>query len=272
MSKIIYIAAGHGGKDNGASSGAFIEDELNLKVAKYAQSYLKAYDCDVFMSRTTDTGENTIDKRCAEAKRLGAACFLEIHHNAGGGDGCEVYYWKGDMQAKKLATVVAKYFAATGQNAHGQAVKESSPNGHNFGVCRRNSANGIPAILGEFAFVDNAKDRTIIDTEAELKAEGEAYAKAAVEFCGLKKKPEPKPKPVVKPVAKPVTPAFKPYLVKILYKSLNVRKSPSDFAKVVGRVVRGEAFTIVEEKGKWGKLKSGQGWICIKSKYVARVK
>jgi len=29
-------------------------------------------------------------------------------------------------------------------------------------------------------------------------------------------------------------------------------------------VYKGDAYTIVEEKGGWGKLKSGAGWIYLK--------
>lgn len=199
MAKLVYIAAGHGGPDNGAGSGAFVEDSLNLKVAKYAQKYLSNFVCSVRMSRTTDNGDNTIDKRCAQAKKLGANCFVEIHHNAGGGDGYEVYYWDDDLSAKKLAECVSKQFSALKQNPHGTPIKESELNTkYNFGVCRKNSNNGIPAVIGEYAYVDNPVDRTIIDTEAELKSEGEAYAKAAIAFLGLEKKPAEKIYTVVK--------------------------------------------------------------------------
>ena len=61
-------------------------------------------------------------------------------------------------------------------------------------MCRQAATTGIPSILGEYAFVDNAKDQAKINTDAKLKAIGEAYAKAAVSYLGLKKKAEP-PKP-----------------------------------------------------------------------------
>ncbi|HQK73875.1 MAG TPA: N-acetylmuramoyl-L-alanine amidase, partial [Clostridiales bacterium] len=37
MTKIVFIDAGHGGRDPGAVSGKFIEKELNLKVALAAR-------------------------------------------------------------------------------------------------------------------------------------------------------------------------------------------------------------------------------------------
>lgn len=53
-------------------------------------------------------------------------------------------------------------------------------------------------------------------------------------------------------------------LVKITANALNVRKSATTLSKVVTTVHKGELYTITEEKGGWGKLKSGIGWISLK--------
>lgn len=271
MAKKVYIAAGHGGGDSGAVSGGFVEKSLNLKVATYMADYLKDYDCEVKMSRTTDNGDNTISRRCAEAKAWGANCFIEIHHNAGGGDGGEVYYWKNDDKAKELATAVAWQYQVIGQNSHGNIIKASSPNANNFGICRNNSANGIPAILGEFAFVDNVNDRKIIESDAKLRAEGEAYAKGVISFLWLCKKSD-KQKPV-KPAPIKSNDNSNDFVVRIICDTLNIRKSSTSWSRKVGEVKKGAAFTIVDTNRErtWGKLKSGAGWICIKSAYVKRV-
>ncbi len=185
MSKIIFIDAGHGGADKGAVAGKFIESEINLKAAMAARSFLAAYDCEVVLSRTTDTATR-INDMAAKAKKIGAAAVVSIHHNAGGGDGGEAFYWYTDINAKQLAKELVNRFLEIGQNLRG--VKPSSEASNNFGMCRINSKNGIPAVLGEFAFLDNLKDRQIIDTNAEIKAEGEAYGKALVSFLKLNKK------------------------------------------------------------------------------------
>jgi len=193
LSKIIFIDAGHGGTDKGAVSGKFIESELNLKAALAARDYLKGYDCEVIMSRTADTATKITDM-AAKAKIIGAAASVSIHHNAGGGDGGEAYYWYTDMKAKQLAQELCNRFLEIGQNLRG--VKPSSEAFYNFGMCRINAKNGIPAVLGEFAFLDNAGDSRIIDTDAELKTEGEAYGKALVSFLKLAKKPEAANSPI----------------------------------------------------------------------------
>ena len=51
------------------------------------------------------------------------------------------------------------------------------------------------------------------------------------------------------------------YLVKINTSRLNVRSEPDASAAITTSVRYGEVFTIVDERGGWGKLKSGAGWI-----------
>lgn len=57
------------------------------------------------------------------------------------------------------------------------------------------------------------------------------------------------------------TATFTPYLVKVTTDVLNVRQQPSTTAKITTQVKRNQIYTIVGEDGKWGKLKSGAGWI-----------
>lgn len=52
-----------------------------------------------------------------------------------------------------------------------------------------------------------------------------------------------------------------PYVVIITADILNVRTSPSASAKIATQVKKGQTYTIVDENGEWGKLKSGAGWI-----------
>ena len=193
MSKpTIYIAAGHGGNDLGAVSGKYIEKALTLKTALACQNYLRNYECETVMARTTDKS-CTVAHKMKEVEQKRPSLVLEIHYNAGGGEGCEVYYWHTHAPSKSLAQKVLAEMVKLGQKSRG--IKESKAGtSYNFGMCRQAATTGIPSILGEYAFVDNAKDQAKINTDAKLKAIGEAYAKAAVSYLGLKKKAEP-PKP-----------------------------------------------------------------------------
>lgn len=69
------------------------------------------------------------------------------------------------------------------------------------------------------------------------------------------------PKPIV-------TPTKGPFTVRINTATLNYRRGPGTSHPVVGTVRKDQVFTIVEEAfgsggSKWGKLKSGAGWISL---------
>lgn len=72
--------------------------------------------------------------------------------------------------------------------------------------------------------------------------------------------------------AKPATPtpapAFQPYTVKVTASELNIRKGPGTNYGTNGSIKDKGVYTIVEEANgsganKWGRLKSGAGWICL---------
>lgn len=56
---------------------------------------------------------------------------------------------------------------------------------------------------------------------------------------------------------------FQPYKVKVTVDALNIRKKAGVIYEKVGTIKDHGVYTIVEESGVWGKLKSGAGWICL---------
>ena len=192
----IMINPEHGGSDGGAAYFGLVEKTLNLNAAKYCKAYLESYNCTPFLSRDKDI-DMGISKRIELLKSRGANAVVTIAHNAGGGDGCEIFYWKGDSNSKKFAMELEAQYKAIGQNSRG--IKQSSENSYNFGMVREPSKIGVVAVLSEFAFLDNASDKTIVDSDADIRKEGEAIAKAIVKYFGLKKKEDVKPEEPIKP-------------------------------------------------------------------------
>lgn len=79
-------------------------------------------------------------------------------------------------------------------------------------------------------------------------------------------KPEEKPSIPTTPV-EPEEPTFQPYTVKITIKNLRIRKGPGTNYASTGFITPA-IYTIVEEEdglgaSKWGRLKSGAGWISL---------
>ena len=85
---------------------------------------------------------------------------------------------------------------------------------------------------------------------------------------------EPSPAPSLAPATQKKEEKMKPYLAKVTATILNIRQKPTTASPIVGTIRDRGTYTIVEEsKGagatKWGKLKSGAGWISLD--YVKKV-
>lgn len=194
MSKnVVYVCAGHGGKDNGAVAYGMREDEITLVMAKACEKELKRHGVEVIMGRTTDV-ELTFEQEVAPANEKKAAIAIFPHVNASKNHtayGAEVFYYPGSEKGKKLAELCLKHIGEIGQNIN-RGVKEGT-----FYVLKYTD---MPAILPEAFFIDNDKDNDIGDTKAEQEAFGVAYAKSALEYLGIKYIPlESVKKPVEAP-------------------------------------------------------------------------
>lgn len=181
MSKV-FLSAGHGGTDPGAVANGLKEKDINLQVMLECKRILEQHNIKVVCSRVTDEVD-PVAQEVAEANISGADIAVSFHVNAGGGDGFEVFYYANSKNSKKLATIGEKYIKALGQNSRGVKV------GNHLAFVRDTK---MPAVLFESFFIDNKNDKTIGDTLTKQKLLGKAYAKAILEFFGVKYKEENK--------------------------------------------------------------------------------
>ena len=133
-------------------------------------------------------------------------------------------------------------------------------------ICRR---NGIKALLwkGDKSLIGqvNRQNMTVHRWFANKACPGDylynlhgQIAKQVNERLGAAPaEPEKKPDP------KPSGSTFAPYLVRITASVLNIRKGPGTSYAVTGQIKDRGVYTIVEQKGNWGRLKSGAGWISL---------
>ena len=190
MSKV-FIGVGHGGADPGAVANGIKESYANLEVAKACADVLEAHGVDVMLSRTSDITEDLTD-RIRECNAFKPDLAADIHHNAGGGDGAEVYHARNNTYDDALAKNILDEIIKIGQNSRGLKTKLTSSGKDYFGFIRQVTC---PSVLIECAFLDS-KDVKIIDTPEERKKMGEAIAKGFLKTLGITykadhKKPEP---------------------------------------------------------------------------------
>lgn len=175
----VYIGVGHGGSDSGAVK-YLVEKDVNLKMALACRDYLKAAGVDVKISRTSDK-DSSIAEKVTAANSWGADLAIDIHNNAGGGDGAEVYHSIVGGTGKRLADNILNEFEKIGQNVRGAKTKHENGTDY-FGFIR---LTDMPAVITEAVFVDNAADAAQADTEAECKEFGIAIAKGVLRTLGI---------------------------------------------------------------------------------------
>ena len=176
----VYLDPGHGGYDAGAVKYV-TEKTVNLNMALACRDYLVANGVTVKMSRTSDVA-TSLSGLCREANAWGADLAVSIHNNAGGGDGFECYHHYGGGKGRILAANIEAEVKKLGQNSRGLKTKRNSSGTDYFGFIRLTS---MPAVICEGAFVDNKTDVKIIDTVAEQKAFGYAYARGILKTLGI---------------------------------------------------------------------------------------
>ena len=179
---LFFISHGHGdGADKGAVSGKFVELELTKKVAAacYAQlletpASKRNWKVDYSERKVNGYSLAEQQKKVERYQDKYRTVCVDIHFNAGHGDGAEVWVTATNGTRKTMGTQLAGYvldeFKKIGQNSRG--VKYS-----NDLYVLTHPNKGISVIV-ECGFLDNAVDRKLFDTDKKLKKMGVAIANA----------------------------------------------------------------------------------------------
>ena len=189
MAKKVYIGVGHGGSDPGAVGNGLKEKDLNLAIALACQEELARHGVLTKISRTKDESDSVAAK-VNECNAFAPDLALDIHINAGGGDGAEVFHTVNGGTGKTLAVNILDEIVKIGQNSRGTKTKANSSGSDYFGFIRSTNA---PAVIVECAFIDTKKDIQIIDTKAEQIAMGVAIAKGVLSTLGIAHKAQEAP-------------------------------------------------------------------------------
>lgn len=175
MSYRVFLGIGHGGSDPGAVK--YVKESwANLVIGLEVKRLLEAAGIVVGISRVREENDD-INEEIREANAFAPDLAFEIHNNAGGGNGFEVFVQTNVYAAKSkaCAEAVEAEVKAIGQQSRG--IKTNS-----FGWTRLVNA---PAVLTEGFFVDNASDAADFDTEAELHNLAAAYARGILKYFGV---------------------------------------------------------------------------------------
>jgi len=155
---VVYIDAGHGGRDPGAVRFGLQEKEPNLEIALRLKSKLEANGFAVVMTRTDDR-YFSLDDRVNMANSSGADIFISIHNNAALSQyahGTETFWCSNGVSgSSQLASLVQSNIVNKIGRAN-RGVKTA-----NFRVIKYTK---MPAALVECAFVSNPTEAKLLKT------------------------------------------------------------------------------------------------------------
>ena len=190
----VFVGVGHGGADPGAVSGTWEEADINLVMALAMRDELERHGVTVGISRLKDEND-ILTEEISEANAFKPDVAVEVHNNAGGGDGWECYRQTSAAygeQSLRLGRAIEARVLAAGQNSRGVKTKLMANGQDWFGWCRQVKA---PAVLCEGFFLDNLTDRADFTTKASQQALGVAYAHGVLDYLGIEVLPADKPGP-----------------------------------------------------------------------------
>ncbi len=194
---LIVIDPGHGGPDPGSQgkeNGVAVvnEKDVNLDVAVRLNQKLQAAGLKTKMTRTGDTYADPSSANAAEdlharanmANSWDATLCIAIHNNSAGNitsaKGTETLYYDTDgkalygMSSKELATRIQKNMVQY-CGTYNRGPKERPE----LGMLR---LPNMPAVIVEGAFVTNAEDRALMQTDAFRENYARAVADAVIQY------------------------------------------------------------------------------------------
>lgn len=180
--KKVFIGVGHGGNDSGAVGiGGLLEKNLNLSIARACQAVLERHGVRVLLSRSKDESD-PVSQEVRECNAFAPDLAIDIHNNAGGGDGVEIYHHHLGGKGKTLAVNILNEIVKIGQNSRGVKIRKNSSGKDYYAFIRDTKA---PAVIVECAFMDNVEDIKILDTPQEQEHMGVAIAKGILKQLNI---------------------------------------------------------------------------------------
>ena len=171
----ILLIAGHGAGDSGAVGNGYKEADLTREVVKNVKSLLSSY-ATVDIYPTSRSCYRDLVNGVNQVNFANFDYVLEVHFNAGGGTGTEIYVTSREKAVdveKAIVNNLSKYYKNRG-------VKVT-----NFLVIDTAKSRGVSSALLEVCFIDSANDVKVYQNNKSVIAQ--AIVDGIVSGFSLKK-------------------------------------------------------------------------------------
>ena len=258
MAKRIYLSPSNQ-FSNSYATGNTNEMAQCDKIAKATATALKRCGFEVKVGKSGDSMQN----RCSESDSFNADIHMPIHTNAYNGQvtgGTRIFCL--NSNGRKACQAVLNELGKISPGTSDSITYQT-------GLYEINVPKALTVYV-ECEFHDTKTGASwLINNTKNI---GEAIAKGLCSYFGVKYTATSKSTGS----SSGTSSAFKSYIVRITPSDgVNIRKGAGTDYDIVGAIAQGGAYTIVAEKTgkgakKWGKLKSGAGWIALD--YTEKIK
>ena len=299
---LVVIDPGHTGNTyNAGAVKGYYESKAVYDLSLYEKAALEKRGIDVILTRERNQDPGLYERgQMAVKKGHGYAnvVFESNHSNAFNGKAYGVTIIRSahlpsseKLANRMIAAIVKVMKPSTGITYNRGVTTKTQSNGADwYGVIRgavsgevsQKQAQNGPVhydYIVEHGFHDNQKECQFLSKQENLKAIAEAKAAVIADYFGIRDKGQSGNQGSQggqheqgTDTDSPVQNKKTPYLVRIRTDTLNIRKLPTVHSAAVGFTGKG-TFTITEEatgvvnasgdKSRWGRLRSGKGWICL---------
>ena len=299
---LVVIDPGHTGNTyNAGAVKGYYESKAVYDLSLYEKAALEKRGIDVILTRERNQDPGLYERgQMAVKKGHGYAnvVFESNHSNAFNGKAYGVtiirsaHLPSSEKLANRMIDAIVKVMKpSTGVTYNRGVTTKTQSNGADwYGVIRgavsgattQGQAKNGPVrydYIVEHGFHDNQKECQFLSKQENLKAIAGAKAAVIADYFGIRDKGQSGNQGSQggqheqgTDTDSPVQNKKTPYLVRIRTDTLNIRKLPTVHSAAVGFTGKG-TFTITEEatgvvnasgdKSRWGRLRSGKGWICL---------
>lgn len=186
LGKIIYLDAGHGGRDPGAIYKDIREADINLEIAKQLKEELEIYGATVYLTRqgdydlskttTSNHKRNDLSERARLINESNCDMYISIHLNSDPSPtwhGVQIFYTNNNEKNKQLAEIMQKKFK---ENLNSERKIKQLENMYLF------DRINIPGVLVEAGFISNPNDRHLLTTTEHQKKIAEIITKSMIQY------------------------------------------------------------------------------------------
>lgn len=181
----IWLDAGHGGNDPGASAFGVVEKDWTLDIDDRIAEILSHNNIRYERTRTSDITV-TPSIRASRVRNSGADYCISSHINAGGGEGAETIHSIYSDTGKELAELILEELGEIGLNKRRAFSREGS-NGDYYYMHR--NTGSVTTIIVEYGFIDNENDNNYLSQARNRQRCAEAVVKGIFKLEGINYNP-----------------------------------------------------------------------------------